>query len=347
MGWWSIVSIRKDVPLLADEAVDRLDAGQNALLAPVHGDDRRHFLPKEYFAKKPGRFLAKFVFGLALIALSWAAIALRLGWPVTVLAILVTGLMFAYLVELQHECLHEHAFGRRRWNRVCGVVCGVFMFSSFWHYKHDHLRHHAFLGTAQNREFFNYKFRDLDRWHGAGFLTAAVNLGRYRTAVADILRAIAGRPVLGVPRPLDAKKIRSEYRLLALIVAAAIAYTATSGSLFFVYAWLVPTILIAEATHFLIELPEHFGLNTQSDPNVLTNTRTINASKFAQWFTNYNNLHTAHHYHQGVPMAQVENLHTLIVDRVVPVEISYWSFYRKVIRGEIRYQTLDETCMTR
>jgi fatty acid desaturase len=230
---------------------------------------------------------------------------------------------------------------------MCGVVCGVFMFSSFWHYKHDHLRHHAFLGTAQNQEFFNYKFRDLDRWHGVGFLTAALNLGRYRTTFVDILRSIVGRPIPGVSRPLDARKIRSEYRLLALLVTAAIAYTAVTGSLFFVYAWFVPAILIAEATHFLIELPEHFGLNTQSDPNVLTNTRTINASKFAQWFTNYNNLHTAHHYHQGVPMAQVENLHTLIVDRMVPVEISYWTFYRKVIRGEVRYQTLDETCMTR
>jgi fatty acid desaturase len=81
---------------------------------------------------------------------------------------------------------------------------------------------------------------------------------------------------------------------------------------------------------------------------VLTNTRTIKgASGFARWFTNFNNLHTAHHYHQGVPMAQIENLHTLIADRVVPVETTYWSFYRKVITGEVRYQDFDGTCMTR
>ncbi|GAV45786.1 hypothetical protein Saa2_08778 [Streptomyces acidiscabies] len=35
----------------------------------------------------------------------------------------------------------------------------MFLLSSFWHYKHDHLRHHAFLGTPDNREFFNYRFR--------------------------------------------------------------------------------------------------------------------------------------------------------------------------------------------
>jgi hypothetical protein len=31
----------------------------------------------------------------------------------------------------------------------------------------------------------------------------------------------------------------------------------------------------------------------------------------------------------------------------VPVETSYWSFYRKVITGEIRYRNLAETPMTR
>ena len=94
-------------------------------------------------------------------------------------------------------------------------------------------------------------------------------------------------------------------------------------------------------------VPEHFGLNTQSDPDVLANTRTISASRFAQWLTNYNNLHTAHHYHQGVPMARIEDLHALIADRVVTVESSYWHFYRSVLTGRIRYQQLDETCMTR
>jgi fatty acid desaturase len=126
-----------------------------------------------------------------------------------------------------------------------------------------------------------------------------------------------------------------------------LAYTFLARDPLFVYAWLLPAVLVAEPAHFMIELPEHFGLNTQTDANVLTNTRTIKASRFAQWYTNYNNLHTAHHYHQGVPMAQITRLHTLIADRVVPVETSYWSFYRKVFTGEIRYRDMAQTPMTR
>jgi fatty acid desaturase len=340
------MTVRNEMPLLTDAAIARLDATEDAVLAPVRGEDRRRSLPKEHFQKRPSRFAGKFLSTLALIAAVWAAIAWGPGW-VAMASVVPLGLAYAHLVELQHECMHEHAFRRRGLNRFCGVVCGMFMLISFWHLKHDHMRHHAFLGTPRNREFFNHRFRDLHRWTGIGFVRAAVNLGRYRNVGADVVRSYFGRPIPGVSRPLDVVKIRREYRLLGVAVVAAVAYTVLTGDLVLVFAWLLPCVLVAEPAHFMIELPEHFGLNTQTDPNVLTNTRTINASRFAQWYTNYNNLHTAHHYHQGVPIAQITRLHTLIADRVVPVETSYWSFYRKVITGEIRYRNLAETSMTR
>ncbi|MDV9171381.1 fatty acid desaturase [Streptomyces sp. W16] len=341
------MSARDQIPLLRDDEVARLDAAQDALLAPVRGEDRRGTLPREYFEKKPGRFLAKFLSTLVLIAASWTLIALEPGLPATLAAAALAGLMYAHLVELQHECLHEHAFHSRTLNRLCGVISGTFMLSSFWHYKHDHLRHHAFLGTPQNQEFFNYRFRDLHRWYGLGFVLAALHPGRYANVARDLVLCCLGRPVPGVVRELDARKIRAEYRLLAVLLAGAIAFSVLTGDLLLLWVWLLPTLLVSEPAHFLIEMPEHFGLNTQSDPNVLTNTRTIRASRPAQWFTNYNNLHTAHHYHQGVPMAQAVRLHALIADRVVPTEESYWSFYRSVLTGRIRYRNEDETCMTR
>lgn len=334
------------VPLREDQ-VERLDAAENALLAPVRGEDTRQVLPREYFAKRPTRFIAKLAFAFVLIAAGWVAIAFSPHWIVTAVAVVVIGMMYAHLVELQHECLHEHAFRRRLWNRVCGVLCGVFMLSSFWHYKHDHLRHHAFLGTTRNREFFNYRFRNLDRWYGLGFALAALHPGRYWTTLRDIARSCAGRPIPGVDRPRDLRRIQNEYRMMAVLLVGAVVVAVVTGSPYLLIVWVLPTMLVAEPAHYLIEMPEHFGLNTQTDANVLTNTRTIKASKFAQWYTNYNNLHTAHHYHQGVPMAQAASLHALIEDRVVPVESSYWQFYRRVRAGDISSVRDDETCMTR
>jgi fatty acid desaturase len=110
---------------------------------------------------------------------------------------------------------------------------------------------------------------------------------------------------------------------------------------------LLPTLLVAEPTHFMIELPEHYGLNTQTDANVLSNTRSIRGGRLGHWFTNGNDLHTAHHFHQGVPMVNVPKLHEVIKDKIETFDPSFSHFYKGVVTGEIRFQGDDKTCMTR
>lgn len=322
-----------------------LDGSQHVRLAPVRGTDLRRNLPDELFPKKPGRFVAKFTFAMALIVCCWVVIALGLSWVVTAVAVVLVGLMYAHLVELQHECLHEHAFRSRPLNRVFGFLCGFFMLSSYSHYKYEHLRHHASLGKPENHEFFNYRFRYLDSM--PGFLRAAYHLGRYVDVAGDMARSVVGRPIPRVTRERDARRIRAEYRVFLVYVLAAVAVTVLTASPLVALAWLVPVLVMSEPAHFLIEMPEHFGLNTQTNPDVLANTRTIEAGRFSRWFTNCNNLHTAHHYHQGIPMVNVPKLNELVKSRYEAVETSYPSFYWKVIKGEIRYRDDDETCMRR
>jgi fatty acid desaturase len=336
-------------PVIQEERA--LDGAQEVLLAPVRGADLRKSLPKDLFDRNPLIFTRKLIVAAVPIAASYAAIVLALrepltaSWPVIVLAVAVLGLIYAHLVELQHECLHEHAYRSRRLNRTFGFLCGVAMLSSFSHYKYEHLRHHAFLGTPKNREFFNYRFRNLNSW--PGFTRAAFHLGRYVDVAGYIARSLSGRPIPRVDRERDLRRIRTEYRLFTAILILAAVLSAVTGSYFLIFAWVLPVVLVSEAAHYLIELPEHFGLNTQTDSNVLTNTRSIDASRLAQWFTNYNNMHTAHHYHQGVPMVNVGRLHELAKDRFEVTESSYLSFYYRVIRGELQYRNMDETPMTR
>ncbi len=331
------------LPVIEDQR--KLDGAQEVLLAPVRGKDIRRNLPKDMFQRNPRQFTKKLLIAAVPIVICWAGILLAPTWYVITPAVIVLGLLYAHLVELQHECLHEHAYRSRRLNRVFGFLCGVGMLSSFSHYKYEHLRHHAFLGTTQNREFFNYRFRNLNRWWG--FLYASFHLARFVDVGKDTVRSLLGRPIPRVNRERDLRRIRTEYRLFALIIVAAVAASILTGSYFVLFAWVLPAALVSEATHFLIELAEHFGLNTQTDPNVLSNTRSITASRFAQWFTNYNNMHTAHHYHQGVPMVNIPQLSDMEWGKFESIEPSYWSFYRKVFTGELVYQGRDETCMTR
>jgi hypothetical protein len=46
-------------------------------------------------------------------------------------------------------------------------------------------------------------------------------------------------------------------------------------------------------------------------------------------------------------MVQVAKLHQIIAGRIEYFDDSYRSFYKKVLNGELRYKSADETCMTR
>jgi len=231
-----------------DEGGLSLDGSVNVLLAPVSGPDTRKALPRSLFVKHPGRFTAKFSFAIALVVAGWIVVALIPTVLVKVVAIIILGLIYAHLVELQHECLHEHAYNRRWLNRLTGFIAGIFMMSSFSHYKYEHLRHHAYLGTPQNHEFFNYRFRDLDS--PIGFLTGCFHLGRYLDVFKYMGTSLIGRLNPTVTKTVAARKIRTEYIAFSVIMAGAIAVTAATGSLLVLYAWIIPALLLAEPAHF-------------------------------------------------------------------------------------------------
>jgi fatty acid desaturase len=321
-----------------------LDRAKNVPLAPISGRDSRRDLPESLYRKKPARFAVKFGFAVMLITVCYVLIAVDLSWESTILAMLVAGLIYGHLTVLQHEAIHE-PFDSRWLNRLLGLACGVFTFSSYSHYKYDHVRHHASLGTPANREFFNYRFFDLSK--PAGMIKATFHLGRYVEVGRNIVRSIIGRPIVNASNKHANARIREEYLLFLLMAVGVLVFTLLTGNMFFILAWVIPALFIAEPAHFLVELPEHFGLNTQTNPNVLANTRTIRAGNLAQWYTNFNNLHTAHHYHQGVPMANVRMLNSMIHNQYEVVESSYWTFYRKVLSGALKYDDPSITCMTR
>ena len=107
---------------------------------------------------------------------------------------------------------------RRGLNRVFGFLCGAPMLSSFSHYKYEHLRHHAFLGTPQNREFFNYRFRNLDSWWG--FALGCFHLGRYWDVARDIGRSLVGRPIPRVARRQFSRNVKSNNSNSCAVVAS-------------------------------------------------------------------------------------------------------------------------------
>ncbi|GGK27918.1 fatty acid desaturase family protein [Salinarimonas ramus] len=151
--------------------------------------------------RTPLRLLAVYAFTLTLTVILAAGtlIAFRhvipgpLAIPAVAGAMIMLGLFYAHFTELQHELLHGHAFRSQGVSRALGVVCGLPMLISYSHYRFSHLRHHALLGTAGNKEFFDYPKRGLDS--PGKLLLAAMSPGRFVTLASRIANAFLGRQI--------------------------------------------------------------------------------------------------------------------------------------------------------
>jgi fatty acid desaturase len=243
---------------------------------------------------------------------------------------LLLGLPFAHGVELQHQCLHNTAYRSRIWNRIAGVLVGLPSLVSFSDYQNSHLKHHRFLGTPEDKEFFNYSYNKLTSV--AALIPHLWMVRHYRDVAGYIIKSLGGKLVRENEATLvAAKKIRFEYQLMGLFLGAMAVISIVAQTSLFLKIWLLP-FLIAIPAHALIELPEHIGCNVRT-PNILENTRTIMAGRLAVWFVDGNNYHVEHHWLPGVPNDKFRLLNKHVLNRVSYVESSYWTFYKKFLKN--------------
>lgn len=255
-----------------------------------------------------------------------AAVLLTAGWARLPGQVLL-GVMFAHALELQHQCLHGTGLASAAGNRRVGRLVGAPMLVSYSHYRARHLRHHRYLGTDRDTEFFQYAA--LGDLSVRGLLTSAFNVRRYGTFARTAFKALRGRPMEDWTGPDDDAAIRREYIALAALPLIVVGLSLLTGTTLALVLWAVP-LLFAEPAHTLVELPEHIGCDTTSrDP--LRNTRTIVGSRFSYWLTNGNNFHVEHHWKQHLPISELPALHEAVRDDIEVLVPNYWAFYRQIL----------------
>lgn len=286
---------------------------------------------KELGRINPLYMFSRIILLLLISAAAGAGILLGPLWA-QIIGTIVLGLMYAHAVELQHQCLHNTAFSSKSWNRFVGFLLGLPTFVSHSDYQHQHLRHHRFLGREGDREFFNYGY---DRLSLRTFIPHVFMVRHYRDVTVFIVQALFGGFKRETAKPEVTKKIRTEYRLFFLAIVVAVSGSFYFWTPIFVQLWLLP-MLVAIPAHALIELPEHIGCDI-STPNVLVNTRTIKAGRFANWFVHGNNYHAEHHWLPGIPNNKLHILHQKIKPDIHNLEVSYpaffWHFFRCLMQG--------------
>lgn len=263
--------------------------------------------------------------------LGFGSLIVLLPWPLKVFPQLALGAMFAHGVELEHELIHQKHFGGG-WRRWVGTVLGLPMLVDFTRYRVTHSHHHRSLGTPDDEESFAYDFEQLAT--PAGLALHLSMVGHYWAVVKRIGMALRGdRTSLQCDMGKAGRSLKpnrlSEIRQGYLIFAGAIALAATLSLMFHstlaLQLWAIP-LLFASPIHALIELPEHWGCQIDTtDP--FANTRTIQPSRFMDWFTNGNCWHVEHHAKPALPMHALPHLHRSHAAQIKHLLYGYGEFY--------------------
>jgi fatty acid desaturase len=246
--------------------------------------------------------------------------------------VVLSGLMFAHAVELQHQTLHGLGYRNRRANEIAGIFLGLPMLVSYTAYRESHLLHHRYLGTPNNKEFFEYGDRREKYFTLSAFGVARrlFMLDHYLVLLSGICRSLANIPD-ATQSSKTFRKIRREYLLMLIFITTLTWISEISGHWVILLLWVLPLAIVANPVHSLIELPEHHKC-APSTTNPFLNTRSIRSNIFMTWFTNGNNFHVEHHLAPGLPIERLGDLHKMIAPKIYFFNKSYFEFYLNLLR---------------
>lgn len=250
-----------------------------------------------------------------------------------VIGIFILGLMFAHGVELQHQVLHNQGFKNRTLNEIVGIILGLPMLVSFAGYQASHLRHHKYLGTPQNKEFFDYG----DQYGSSKLASLWLFINRFMMPslywgfLKNVCFALLGRKHAD-ESPDVSVRINRDYLAMLAAIAVLTIVSITLHDAMILQVWLIPLLFVATPVHALIEMPEHYRCETSStDP--FKNTRTIQSNAFMNWYTNGNNYHVEHHMMPGLPIDRLQDLHLAIHKDIKYFHTGYLDYYFSLLRG--------------
>lgn len=282
----------------------------------------------------------------ATILVTGLLLVIHAGVVATIAGICLIGLVLVHALELQHETLHGIAFRSRRVNEVVGICLGVPMLVSFADYQASHLRHHRDLGTDRSREFFDYgdQYGNEGRGDVSRLTSLTVRflmLNHYRRFAGRVWLTITRRPIAGESLARS-RRIRRDHVVIvaALLLATGLAFAA-GKPLLVLTAWLLPLALVACPLHALVELPEHYGCQTDTT-DVFLNTRTVRTNPLVIWFVNANNYHVEHHLKPRLPFRELPSLHRDVSSASAYVADGYRGILRDILGSMCRPSVLAE-----
>jgi fatty acid desaturase len=279
-----------------------------------------------------GPFVKKLYILGTLVSIFGVAVYLT-PYPVKFLPQILLGSMFAHGVELLHELNHRKKFLKKYHYKVT-LMLGLPMLISPSLYDFLHGLHHRYLGTSLDTESFSYNYEQITT--AKGFILHLSMMSHYLTSLGRMRASVFDAMDLRDDMPFSIKiRVQKEFRLMAGCIAIMLIFSVVLHTMLFLDVWLIPLVFGAGPVHALIELPEHIGCDSSST-DIFKNTRSIQASKFAEWFTNGNCFHTSHHMNASWDISSLRNYHNQIASKIENLQDSYLQFYHQLFKDILR-----------
>jgi fatty acid desaturase len=248
------------------------------------------------------------------------------GHPWLAAALLLHGIVLAFLFCALHESIHRTAFASRRLNDTVAWVCGALLVLPPGYFRLFHFAHHRF---TQNRA------RDPELTvpgpaTRAAYFWRVSGLPYWRERLQATLRhALTGRVTEPFVPAARAAEVVREARILwgcYLGVAAVSLYLQRADVLLY---WIVPALL-GQPFLRLFLLAEHTGC--AFDDDMLANTRTTYTNKavlLLSWRMPY---HAEHHSLPSVPFHALARVSTLLPKEGRVACAGYLALHRALLR---------------
>ena len=286
-----------------------------------HGSGDEEIISELRHLARPTELAQRSVWpGLGAIGFNWLVIGAALAvmavapWPAHPFLVLIIAARQHALLVIMHDGSHFLLCTNKRWNDLLSDCLCAFPFGiTTRDYRTNHLAHHQHLNTPADPDLVRKAGPSgkVEEWLfpqpirrmtwlllrdvlGVGVVYFAMGLRDLRRAGRKETSALAEYPLPNVLR-------------LTLMVTLAGVIVVSGRPVFFLYAWLVPLLLVLPAILRLRSVAEHFALPRQ---HVLNSTRNIHVT----WWESFmlalvHSLHLDHHLFPYVPWYRLPELH--------------------------------------
>jgi fatty acid desaturase len=297
------------------------DAGEPTMDATAGASALRALL-----ARSDRKGLERLAIHLGLIALSSVGIFLAQGSPLILPAMVVQGILIAYLFAPLHEGSHYTPFKTRWLTDLVAWLSGAAIIWNSSFLRYSHLWHHRYIqDPTRDPELESPKPTNLRE-----YLRRLSGFDYLRGNIRAQLRILGGR-FEGMPyipaaaRPAVRRSVAWQFAVYAALAAVAIRYP---GAV--LLYWLVP-LLLGYPFLLTVLIPEHAGCAENGDN--YANTRTTYTwwpLRLIYWNMSY---HAEHHANPAIPFHALPAAHQLMKHRVTHIETGgYIAWTREYIR---------------